>query len=103
MPQQGVKQWVVIADIVIADHSIAGMLAEGVNEVEQLAGLVHPVGYLKYPFRAAGRVDDYRAEYVRVRFQIVGEVIVHHITFHGSLTTSFHSDEAGAPALVLGL
>ena len=53
------------------------MPAEGVNEIQQLTGLVHPVGHLKYPFSAAGSVEDYRSKDVWLRFQIVGEVIVH--------------------------
>jgi len=51
------------------------MLAHSANEIKQLPGLVHPVGYLEDPLPAAGSVDDYRAEYIRVRFQIVGEIV----------------------------
>ena len=65
-PQQSVQQRIVIPDVVITYHPIAGMLAHSANEIEQLPGLVHPVGYLEDPLRAAGRVDDYRAEDVRV-------------------------------------
>jgi hypothetical protein len=51
------------------------MLAHSANEIKQLPGLVHPVGYLEDPLPAAGGVDDYRSKDVWVRFQIVWEVI----------------------------
>ena len=69
------------------------MHAYRADEIQQLSRLVHPVGYLEYPFRAAGRVDKDRCEYVRVTFDVMDKVIPlgHSTTASHALVQAFRS------------